>query len=42
MQKNLARFQVMRLVDAGESVTQAEGQGKPHKLAKAHEMKVTY
>ena len=26
--KNLARYQVMRLVDAGESVTQKEGQGK--------------
>ena len=40
--KNLARYQVMRLVDAGESVTQKEGQGKPRKLAKAHEKKVTY
>ena len=39
--KNLARYQVMRLVDAGESVTQ-EGQGKPRKLAKAHEKKVRY
>ena len=40
--KNLARHQVMRLDDAGESVTQTEGQVKPHKLAKAHEKKVTY
>ena len=40
--KNLARYQVMRLVDAGESVTQKEGQGKPRELAKAHEKKVTY
>ena len=40
--KNLARYQVMRLVDAGESVTQKEGQGKPRELAKAHEKKVRY
>ena len=40
--KKTAIYQVMRLVDAGESVTQKEGQGKPCKLENAHEKKVTY
>ena len=39
--KKTAIYRVMRLVDAGESVAQ-EGQGRPRKLTKAQEKKVTY
>ena len=37
-----AIYCVMRLIDAGESVAQKEGQGRPSKLTKAQEKKVTY
>ena len=40
--KKNAIYRVMRLVDAGESVAQKEGQGRPRKLTKAQEKKVTY
>ena len=40
--KKTAIYRVMRLVDAGESVAQKEGQGRPRKLTKAQEKKVTY
>ena len=40
--KKTAIYRVMRLVDAGESVAQKEGQGRPSKLTKAQEKKVTY
>ena len=37
-----AIYCVMRSVDAGEAVPMEEGQGKPRKLTKAQEKKVTY
>ena len=40
--KKSAIYRVMRSVDAEETVAQEEGQGKPHKLTKAQEKKVTY
>ena len=40
--KNSAIYHIMWLVDAGESVAQKEGQGRPSKLTKAREKKVTY
>ena len=40
--KETAKYRVMRLIDAGEAVTQGEGQGKPRKLTKSQEKKVTY
>ena len=40
--KKNATYRVMRLVDAGESVAQREGQGRSRKLIKAKEKKVTY
>ena len=40
--KKNATYRVMRLVDAGESVAQREGQGRPSKLTKAREKKVRY
>ena len=40
--KNPAIYHIMWLVDAGESVAQKEGQGRPSKLTKAREKKVTY
>ena len=42
MQKKTAIYHMMWLVDAGESVAQKEGQGRPSKLTKAQEKKVTY
>ena len=33
-------YRVMKLVDAGESVEQKEGQGRPRKLTSAQERKV--
>ena len=42
MQKNTAKYRVMRLIDAGEAVPQEEGQGKPRKLTKSQEKKVAY
>ena len=38
--KKTAIYRVMRLVDAGESVAQKEGQGRPRKLTSAQEKKV--
>ena len=35
-----AIYRVMKLVDAGESVEQKEGQGRPRKLTSAQERKV--
>ena len=35
--KKTAIYRVMRLIDAGESVAQKEGQGRPPKLPKAQE-----
>ena len=35
--KKIALYHVMRLVDAGESMTQREGQGRLRKLTKAQE-----
>ena len=40
--ENPAIYHIMLLVDAGESVAQREGQGRPNKLTKAQEKKVTY
>ena len=40
--KKTAIYCVMRLIDAGESVAQKEGQGMPRKLTKPQEKKVTY
>ena len=40
--KKTAIYCVMRLIDAGESVAQKEGQGMPRKLTKPQERKVTY
>ena len=40
--KNPAIYHIMWLVDAGESVAQREGQGRPGKLTKPQEKKVTY
>ena len=40
--KKTAIYCVMRLADAGESVVQKEGQGRPRKMTKAQEKKVTY
>ena len=38
--KKTAIYRVMKLVDAGESVEQKEGQGRPRKLTSAQERKV--
>ena len=40
--KKNAKYRVMRLIDAGEAVPQEEGQGKPRKLTKSQEKRVTY
>ena len=40
--KKSAIYRVMRSVDAEETVAQEEGPGKPHKLTKAREKKVTF
>ena len=40
--KKNAKYHVMRLIDAGEAVPQEEGQGKPRKLTKSQEKRVTY
>ena len=40
--KKPAIYHIMWLVDAGESVAQKEGQGRPSKLTEAREKKVTY
>ena len=40
--KKDAKYRVMRLIDAGEAVPQEEGQGKPRKLTKSQEKRVTY
>ena len=37
-----AIYHIMRLVDAGDSVAQKEWQGRPRKMIKAQEKKVTY
>ena len=40
--KNTAKYRVMRLIDAGEAAPQEKGQGKPRKLTKSQEKRVTY